>query len=96
MTDVTPEFEGWAILELMGHRKMAGYVREVEIAGQGMLRIDVPSNPAATQFISPGALYALTPTTENMARRVSASSRVEPVSRWELPMPAPADDGVPI
>ena len=35
-------FEGWAILELMGHRRLAGYVREVELAGSGMLRLDVP------------------------------------------------------
>lgn len=35
-------FEGWAILELMGHRRLAGYVREVEVAGAGMLRLDIP------------------------------------------------------
>jgi hypothetical protein len=34
---------GWCILELMGHRKMGGYVREQEVAGAGFLRIDVPS-----------------------------------------------------
>ena len=33
-------FEGWAILELMGHRRLAGYVREVELAGAGVLRLD--------------------------------------------------------
>lgn len=40
-------FEGWAILELMGHRRLAGYVREVELAGQGMLRLDIPRLQAA-------------------------------------------------
>lgn len=38
-----PAFESWAILELMGHRRLAGYVREITLAGAGMLRIDVPS-----------------------------------------------------
>lgn len=33
---------GWAILELMGHRKLGGFVREVELAGGKFLRIDVP------------------------------------------------------
>lgn len=41
-------FEGWAILELMGHRRLGGYIREQEIAGQAFLRIDVPEHPAGT------------------------------------------------
>jgi hypothetical protein len=41
-------FKGWAILELMGgHRRLAGYVQEVELAGHGMLRVDVPRHPEA-------------------------------------------------
>lgn len=90
-------FQGWAILELMGHRRLAGYVQEVEIAGQGMLRLDVPGyihteptgeqeeRGGATQFYSPGALYCLTPTTEAIARQLAEKSRPEPVTRWELP-----------
>jgi hypothetical protein len=42
-TETEPTFEGWAILELMGHRKLAGWVAEVQIAGAGMLRVDVPA-----------------------------------------------------
>src|SRR5262245_4954119 len=38
----TERFEGWAVLELMGHRRLGGYLREVSIAGAGMLRIDIP------------------------------------------------------
>lgn len=37
--------EGWTILELMGHRRLSGYVTEVEVAGAGMLRLDVPEHP---------------------------------------------------
>lgn len=43
----TAAFEGWAILELMGHRKLAGYVREQTVAGAGFIRIDVPNPRAA-------------------------------------------------
>lgn len=102
MSETTvPAFEGWAILELMGHRRLAGYVRAVELAGAGLLRIDVPGEgdtPIATQFYSPAALYCLTPTTEAMARAVAKSSQPEPVHRWELPeapatVPAGHDDG---
>lgn len=83
-------FEGWAVLELMGHRKLAGYVREQNVAGAGFIRIDVPgptgdAADVATQFYAPGALYCLTPTTEDVARRFAAGCRPEPVTRWELP-----------
>jgi hypothetical protein len=113
MTENTTIFEGWAILELMGHRRLAGYVREQEVAGQGFIRIDVPARDGkklvATQFYSPGSIYCMTPTTEQIARRVAASSQPEPVHHWELPEPGrgPApqrvedddllkDDGLPL
>jgi hypothetical protein len=38
-------FEGWAIVELMGHRRLGAYVRETELAGAAMLRLDVPEHP---------------------------------------------------
>ena len=87
MSDEKPPFEGWAILELMGHRRLGGYVAEATVAGAGFLRIDVPGadGPEATQFYSPSSVYCLTPTTEAMARAVAVRSRLEPVQRWELP-----------
>lgn len=33
----------WAILELMGHRRLGGWVTEVELFGAKMCRIDIPS-----------------------------------------------------
>lgn len=84
-----PVFEGWAILELMGHRKLGGFVREQNVAGSGFIRIDVhlpgKEEAIATQLYSPGALYCLTPTTEDIARRFAAGCRPEPVTQWELP-----------
>ncbi len=97
MTDTkeaTSAFEGWAILELMGHRKLGGYVREEKLAGAGFIRIDVPAangdGNVATQLYSPGALYCLTPVSEEVARRFAASCQPEPVTRWEL---APTRNG---
>lgn len=85
-----PIFEGWAILELMGHRRLAGYLSEVTIAGHGFVRLEIPAGPdgepAATQFYAPGSVYAITPTTERMARLVR--SRPQPVRSWEIPAPA--------
>ena len=39
-TQAPPEF--WAILELMGHAQLAGKVTEVQLAGKGFLRVEVP------------------------------------------------------
>lgn len=47
MSATNSTYAGWAILELMGHRRLAGYVREVELAGQGMLRLDIPEHASA-------------------------------------------------
>jgi hypothetical protein len=88
-------FEGWAILELMGHRRLAGYVREQELAGSGFIRLDVPGaegeDDVATQFYAPGAVYCLTPTTETIARRVALLAKPTPVTQFELPAGPPAE-----
>lgn len=94
MTDTTtvgPTFEGcWAIVEQMGHKTIAGFVREVQLAGVPMLRIDVPgpdansSEPIATQYIHASTLYAMTPTAEAIVRKVAARTRVEPPATWGL------------
>lgn len=78
--------DGFAILELMGHRKLGGKLSEQEIAGQAFVRIDIPGQDGdvATQFYSAAAIYAITPTTEEIARSVSAYHRPEPVTRWEF------------
>lgn len=41
MESESGKFEGWAIVELMGHRRLAGFVTEAEIAGQAFLRLDI-------------------------------------------------------
>lgn len=90
--------DGWCVLELMGHRRLAGKVQEVTVAGQGFLRIDIPAvkdRPAATQLYSPGSVYAITPTTEELARAVAENTVHEPVyeAGFRQPaLPAPSRD----
>lgn len=76
-------FEEWAVLELMGHRRLAGRVSEETIGGASFIRIDVPGG--ATQFYAPGAVYCITPTTEQLARAFAEGNRPRPVERYELP-----------
>lgn len=96
MNDSQQSWEGWAILELMGHRRIGGFVSEVSMFGTAMLRIDIPGDDGVvmTQFYSGSSIYCLTPTTEAMARAVAAHNTPVPVQRWELPdiKPAPYRD----
>jgi hypothetical protein len=63
-------FEGWAIVELMGHRQRGGYVKDVEMFGGKLLRVDIPVNAGTTvtEFYGCAALYALRPCTEEIVR----------------------------
>ena len=86
-------FESWAILELFGHRRLAGLVREVELFGGKMCRIDIPTEPPATQFYGSAAIYGLTITTEEAARAVV--SRMPRYEMSALGLPAPAGGAAP-
>lgn len=86
---------GWAVVEQLGHKKMAGYVQEVELAGSGFLRVDVytldlDAGVVATQFIQPSSVYCITPTIEELARTFGDRARPAPVARYELPAAVPA------
>lgn len=82
-------FAHWVILELMGHRRLAGYLTEQEIAGHAFLRLDIPSaEPGkawkATQFYNGTSVYGITPVDEDTARAVAHNADHMPVQRWEL------------
>lgn len=90
MTTESLTFEQWAILELMGHVKLAGRVTEEEHFGAKLGRIDIPTTDGGftTQFFSGGSIYRLTPTTEEIARHIAANNQPRPVQVWELPAAA--------
>ena len=82
----TEKFDCFAILELMGHRRLAGKVSEASIGGGSFIRIDMPMKDGSnsTQFYSPGSIYCITPTTEEIARKMSLAYQPEPISQWEF------------
>ena len=82
------DFRQWAVLELMGHRRLAGFVTSEELAGKSFLRLDIHNtlgDSVVTQYYSPDAVYCITPTTEELAKRVSDRFKPEPIHRFELP-----------
>ena len=79
-------FEGWVVLELMGHRQRGGFAQEVEIAGGKLLRIDIPvskdevgNDVIVSEFYGSPAIYCMTPFTEDVARAT--------VTPWMDPRP---------
>jgi len=80
---------GWAIVELLGHVRLAGRVSEEEHFGAKLGRLDIPTGAGfTTQFFGGNSVYRLTPVTEEIARAVAERNQPEPVSRWELPAQA--------
>ncbi len=89
MGDETPTFEQWAIVELMGHVRLAGRVTEESHFGATLGRIDVPvaDDEFLTQFFGGSSVYRITPVTEEAARQVARMARPAPIHRLELTPP---------
>ena len=73
----------YAIVELMGHKVVAGLVSKSEMLGKPMLRVDVPATsnyPEFTQFYGDDAIYCVTFVSEDVATLTAEQSKVNPVS----------------
>lgn len=87
------QFAEWAIVEIMGHKRFAGYVTESEFGGAVMIRVDVPHVtsdtghplPAFSKLFGVSAIYCISPCTEETARAFAASMRQESFARYEAP-----------
>lgn len=114
----TDNFDHWAVVELFGHQQIAGRVTEASIGGCSFLRVDVPEQtatpaegyrsariaiPAYTRYFGNGAIYALNPCTEEVARATARAIRACPpipfgvedlaaTRHAALPAPDPDDD----
>lgn len=73
----------WGIVELMGHKIVAGQIQKSELLGKPMLRVDVPATPvypAFTQFYGDSAIYCVTFTSAEVAELTAQRISVNPVS----------------
>jgi len=95
-------FEAWALVELFGHNRIAGLVTEAELAGGKFIRIDVPQigdTQAVTRLYGPGAIYGITPLTQETAMAVAGELKVAPMSAWDvrrLALPAQTHSHIPL
>ncbi len=83
----------WAIVEIFGHQRIAGFMTEQVIAGQGFVRVDVPEVPASqgdgviakhSKLYGPGAIYAINPVDEALATVAARSIRHVPVNSYGI------------
>ena len=84
------KFESWAIVELFGHQKVAGQVSEQQIAGQAMLRVDVPEMEGQagwTRFYGGNAVYSVTPADEATTRAAAAMLQARPITVYGVAAP---------
>ena len=80
-------FESWAILELMGHRKLAGMVKTESLGGMPFIRIDVYSSDEKielTQFYNPSSIYCITPTTKDLSLKFTKNNYQQPFHTFEI------------
>lgn len=94
------KFEEWAVVELFGHQRIAGKVSEATIGGCAFVRVDVPDVPGLepdapprsrgyTKYFGNGAIYAMTPCDEDVARlAVAEIERYNVPVRVQMPRPA--------
>jgi len=98
MSDSQTVIEGWAIIDMLEHNKLSGYLSTVHIGGSALFRVDIPEEgemPAYTRFVGVSAIYSLTLVTEELARAALRAIRPEPVTvdiPRQLPERAEEDD----
>lgn len=86
-------FATWGVVEIMGHRSLAGKISEQELFGSKFLRVDIPVEdagdgpPMVTQFYGGAAVFSLLPTSEEVARRSARTMRPDQVHVYGLPRP---------
>jgi hypothetical protein len=109
------KFDDWAIVEVMGHQRYAGYVTTENYGNAVLFRVDVPEQPARervtlrsgyvdgewveagttiaegatsgySKLIGAGSIYAITPCSEEAARR--AVDEIQPRALKVVSLPA--------
>lgn len=82
-TQIEQQQGQWAIVEIIGRKVVAGYISQAVQFGFPMLRIDVPATSvfsAFTQEYGAQAIYAITYVSEQVARMMAESNKVNPVT----------------
>lgn len=82
MADAKVAFETWAVVELMGHVRLAGRLTEENLFGSALGRIDIPvgdgTDEFITQYFGGGSVYRITPSAKRLPGRWLATPVLHP------------------
>lgn len=81
------KFESFAIVEIMGHIKVAGMARTIPFGNTTMLRVDIPETkkqPAFTKMYGMHSVFSISPVDEGTARECAEAFNVNPIQIWEV------------
>lgn len=87
-------FEAHCIVEIMGHQIIAGKVSEETHFGSPLMRVDVPKTSkrdSFTVYYGGGAIYKITPTTEEICSAFVEKQEPEPIKPYMLALPTMAE-----
>ena len=91
------KLQEFAVVEMMGHRKIVGKITESDIGLSSLLRVDVLNREGGfdrTEYIGQGSIYCLTIVTEEAAKAAAASNSPAPTWAWNIPQrPALTEGG---
>jgi hypothetical protein len=79
-------FDQWGIVEIMGHNRIAGRIREQAIGGTAFVRVDVPQidgQPAFTKLFGSSSIFSISLTSEETACAVATRLAPGPISTWD-------------
>lgn len=77
------KFNAWCLIELFGHQVIVGKVSEQSIGGETFIRVDVPKTDkveAYTKLYGKGAIYCLTPVSEEAASHLIERHNNKPIT----------------
>lgn len=78
------QVDGWALVEIFGHDKIAGRISTRKFGTEVMFQVDVPGEGTAFEFtrlLNPKSIFAIQPTSEDWCRRFAqfARSQAKPI-----------------
>lgn len=78
---------GWAVLEIMGHRKRAGWVESVRVFGTDLARVYLPGDGDRSTWLyedySGASIFAISWCDE--ARALAAAAEIARAMQWDRP-----------
>lgn len=87
MEQTTEQFDAWALLEIMGHTKVAGKARTVPFGSTVMVHVDIPettTQPTFTKWYSMSSIFSITFVTQELAQMHAEAYKIHPITEYSV------------